>query len=51
MYLSNWFQMKYEHFGGSYEGVDMFAEVVMINRNVKIYGEMEDNCYDKTLQR
>ena len=30
------------HYGASYEGVDMFAEVGLLTRNVKIHGEMEE---------
>ena len=33
-------EIKYMHFSGEYEGIEMRGEVVNLNRNVKISGEV-----------
>ena len=32
------------HYGDSYEGIDMYAEIGLLTRNIKIHGEMESDC-------
>ncbi|KAM4039272.1 cell migration-inducing and hyaluronan-binding protein isoform 1-T2 [Anomaloglossus baeobatrachus] len=39
-------QAKYLHIGEEMDGVDMRAEVGLLSRNVVIFGEMEENCYN-----
>ena len=41
--------LKYVHWGQFYEGVDMRAEVGMLNRKIKIHGEMQKACYGEEI--
>lgn len=43
--------LLYPHFGKIIQDVDMRAEVGVLTRNVKIHGEMEDQCYDTELNK
>ncbi|XP_063781884.1 cell migration-inducing and hyaluronan-binding protein [Pseudophryne corroboree] len=40
---------KYLHVGEEMDGVDMRAEVGLLSRNIVIYGEMEDSCYNSAV--
>ena len=42
-------EVLHTHVAESYHGVDMFAEVGLLTRRVKIHGEMEDECYDEEI--
>ena len=35
-------ELKYTHYGEIYKGVDMRAEVGLLSRNIKVYGNMKD---------
>ena len=37
-----WGDIRYEHYGEIYKGVDMRAEVGLLTRNIKISGETKD---------
>lgn len=38
-------EVQYLHYSGISHGVEMRAEVGLLSRNIKIQGDMEDNCY------
>uniref|UniRef100_A0AAV2MRF6 G8 domain-containing protein n=1 Tax=Knipowitschia caucasica TaxID=637954 RepID=A0AAV2MRF6_KNICA len=40
---------QYNHVGEILDGIDMRAEVALLTRNILIYGEMENTCYDDNL--
>ena len=42
-------EVYHTHVAETYHGVEMYAEVGLLTRRVKIHGDMEDDCYDETV--